>query len=1103
MERITKESYNMKKEKIVQNYLSWRDNYIREENYTAALYFQIAALYEIEKVPFSFSKKKDFTNQWEIFEELFRTTHGFYEESYAKGFYYEVAEVYFEEEKSYADIIKHYFESTSVKEYKFETLSVHLLFIKSNYQDREVGKRVITRILELFEYRYGKESVQYAELWLHILAEIIYQFNEEEYFETFIQNFNYFGYYLSEKDFYVENVYLLTSGLLSSKDNRYKKYLEKFEKIVAEKQNEQLYYYFKAKLGYLNARETEIYQKDMSAAAEILEYVAYSYIRTSENTYSNLFYAYIYFKAAVYNYAVKNYDQMKIMADFGLEICEELNFTNTELYYWIKNYKGIYYLVNNQYRDAAEFYSENVKYIEECFGRENENYIKYMNNLALVALREGRISDGRRYLEILRTIKDEKLKEKCKVEIDANLYLLHQLEGKEDEGTINRSYNNAVDSLKNKKLDDNAIAVKINYLFYKIKNKEQLNQEDRENIDRINEYLQVSNISEEQKTIFNFSLILDKWQCGRISDVAKELEEMVSKLGDRLSLYTYRDIWISYIQLLFSEGKYKNALLHLKKMLSNIYDSILILGFSDINTNLYHMRLALSIYIKILQCEYYQPRQEDEETLFEYIVECKTIEKKILKELGNYNNKGEEAGKNIYDLHMTHRKIAALEIKKNITGYREEKLDEYYLRQEELENKLRRQVDLKNLISRFHMDEVNMPEDAICIEYFAYYDLDMMNTIYSFSQKEDISVSYLVFSIYADNGKNRINRVETVSDFHMELSNSIYRLRENSYCGEKEIKTLSKKLLEPVAEYIKLYQTIYWALDFELQYLPFENLYINEKMVLYKWNSIYVDSVCNVQADVRVELDNATSMVMGNPIYNINKTREEILCPLEYSEDECVEISKILKTRPFLKTEANQKNFVENLNNEILHISTHGVLRMESDDEEVYNRFQLSNSFFPLSGFDDWCYEEMIKEYGNGLIMADDFVFTDLLDTKLVVISACDAALGNIRQLESLHGIRWAIGISGAQSNITALWEVDDFASAILMILFYRNLKCMTVGRALQRSKIQLKELTIGEICNDNVIYKLAKRAEISFEDSEYRPFEEVVDWAGFVCYIG
>lgn len=1094
----------MKKEtkEQVLKYSSWRDKYIREQNNTAALYFQIGVLYEIEKAPFYFSKKKDFANQWEIFEELFRTKHGFYEEDYAKGFYYEVADVYFEEEKSYADNIKQYFKYTSVKEYKFETLSFHILSIKSSYQEREVGERIIIRILELFEDRYGKESVPYAELWLHILAEVIYQYNEQEFFEAFIQNFNYFRHYLSKQDFYIESVYYLVTGLLSNKDNRYKKYLGIFETIVAKKQNEYLYYYFKAKTDYIKAKEKEIYQKDMSAAAEILNHAVYSYIRIPENTYLNLFYAYIYFKAAVYNYAVKNYKLMKNMAEFGLEICEKCDAKNTELYYWIKNYIGIYYLVNNQYRDAAEFYSENIQYIEDCFGKENENYIKYMNNLALVALREGRPSDGRRYLQILQTIKDDKLKEKCRAEIDANLYLLYQLESGEDEGETNRFYYDAINSLSEKELDDSAIGVKINYLFCKKKNNERFNRKDRENIEKINEYLQVSDISEEQKIIFEFCLILDKWQCGKLSDVAKELDKLVSGLGEQLYFYTNREICLSYIQLLFLEGKYKSALDHLKRMLANVYDSILKSGFGDININLYHMRLILSIYIKILQCQYYQPEPEDEEILFEYIVECKTIEKKILKELGNYNNKEDEVGNNIYDLHITHRKIAALEIKKHITGYRDEKLNEYYLHQEELENKLRRQMDLSNFITRFHIDDISIPEDSICIEYFAYYDLDMMSTMYSFFQKEDIHVNYLVFSIYTDNGKNKLNRIENILDSNMELSNSIDRLVEHSYCGE-EIKTLSRKLVEPIAEYVRSYQTIYWALDFLLQYLSFETLYINQEMVLYKWNSIYVDSVCDVHEDVKVELENVRSMVMGNPIYNITNTYEENFTPLEYSEDECREISKILNTRPFLKTEANQKNFAENLHNELLHISTHGVVEIELEEEQVFNRFQLTNSYLPLSGVEDWMYGEMIKGYGNGLVMADDFIFTDLSYTKLVVISACVAALGTNRNLDALHGIRWAIGVSGAKSSITALWEVDDCASAILMILFYRNLKYMTVGKALRKSKIQLKQLTIGEIYKDAVIYKMVKRVGIPFEDREYRPFEEIIYWAGFVCYVG
>lgn len=63
------------------------------------------------------------------------------------------------------------------------------------------------------------------------------------------------------------------------------------------------------------------------------------------------------------------------------------------------------------------------------------------------------------------------------------------------------------------------------------------------------------------------------------------------------------------------------------------------------------------------------------------------------------------------------------------------------------------------------------------------------------------------------------------------------------------------------------------------------------------------------------------------------------------------------------------------------------------------------------------------------------------LHASLVVLSACETALGKLTRGDELTGLTRAFIYAGAPSVITTLWQVNDRASYELMREFYRNLK--------------------------------------------------------------
>jgi CHAT domain-containing protein len=94
----------------------------------------------------------------------------------------------------------------------------------------------------------------------------------------------------------------------------------------------------------------------------------------------------------------------------------------------------------------------------------------------------------------------------------------------------------------------------------------------------------------------------------------------------------------------------------------------------------------------------------------------------------------------------------------------------------------------------------------------------------------------------------------------------------------------------------------------------------------------------------------------------------------------------------------------------------------------------------------------------DGVLTAMEMAGLDLWGTKLVVLSACDTGVGEVKNGEGVYGLRRALVLAGSETQVTSLWPVSDEDTRDLMIEYYKALQ-RGEGRSEGLRQVQLRML--------------------------------------------
>jgi CHAT domain-containing protein len=317
---------------------------------------------------------------------------------------------------------------------------------------------------------------------------------------------------------------------------------------------------------------------------------------------------------------------------------------------------------------------------------------------------------------------------------------------------------------------------------------------------------------------------------------------------------------------------------------------------------------------------------------------------------------------------------------------------------------------------------------------------------------------------------------------------------------EELARTLDKQVMAPIRPLLGDARHLLLSPDGQLNLIPFEALKDEQnKYLVEKYAFSYLTTGRDL---LRLE---TTAKQLTNPVVfaDINYQQQETVVAanrgsesrrstdfanlkfgsLAATSEEGEQIKKIFPdTNIITGTKATESAIKQLKTPSILHLATHGFFLPDKDIKPVSPAInQLNNqlnqpqyvnlenpllrSGLALAGFNNRQNKQSNNNTEDGVLTALEVAGLNLRGTELVVLSACETGVGDVKTGDGVYGLRRALVIAGSQTQLLSLWKVADDGTKDLMVEYYQKIKAGK-GRHEALREVQL------EFLNSNTEYQ-------------------------------
>ena len=413
-----------------------------------------------------------------------------------------------------------------------------------------------------------------------------------------------------------------------------------------------------------------------------------------------------------------------------------------------------------------------------------------------------------------------------------------------------------------------------------------------------------------------------------------------------------------------------------------------------------------------------------------------------------------------------------------------QRLTELTHKQEELETTLaRRSSEFRSAIKPATLTALRqaLPEDATLIEWFRY---EAVNPARSIKNRVTRDARYIAFVLKRRGEVAAIDLGDAA-----EIESLVREFRQAASAPERsdvdqQAAALSRKLIAPLGTHLHGVRHLILAPDGALNLVPmaallgrqgrylaehFEITYLTSGRDLLRIGTqeppLSSNPVVMAAPDFGQpeRLAAATDRPASQRSAELDRGAGLTFRALPGTVFEATAIQSLLQREPIRMltgSAASEVNLKQLHGPRILHLATHGFFL---DDQQARTVSTTGSGFLAenpllrsglaLAGAN----ERRSGVSDDGILTALEASRLDLRGTELVVLSACETGVGEVRNGDGISGLRRSLFLAGAQTQVASLWQVSDLPTKELMIDFYRHL-VQGEGRsaALRRAQLEM-----------------------------------------------